>query len=83
MGELTFRVYDDMWPKLRIVGEWRGPGGNRVIFEERAQYDVAYLKFEGALHNQLRPLIEAVIARRKNPSGTPSTTSTQNQTNLT
>jgi hypothetical protein len=67
-AELTIQIHDDLWPKLRLVGQIRFVDGNRANFDETIMYDNAYNKFEGVLHNMLRPLCENVINRRKNPA---------------
>lgn len=74
MAKLEIEIFDDLWPKLRLVGMIKFDNGQRTPFDEKVNYDQAYMKFEGTLHNMLRPLINNVIDRRKNPAqflGTP------------
>lgn len=62
---VTFTIDDDLWPKLKIVGERMTDRGDRIAFIERAQYDLAYSQFENLVHNQLRPAVQQIIERRK------------------
>lgn len=68
MAKLEIEIFDDLWPKLRLVGTIRHNNGQSTHFDEKVLYDQAYSKFEGTLHNMLRPLINNVIDRRKNPA---------------
>jgi hypothetical protein len=58
-----FSIDDTMWPKLSMSGTRITTRGERIAFNEKQQYDLAYGAFENALHNQLRPAVEEVIKR--------------------
>lgn len=68
MGELHIQIFDDQWPKLRLVGTIKLVNGQSAHFDEKVLYDQAYNKFEGTCHNMLRKVVEAAINRRKNPA---------------
>lgn len=65
MGKLEIIIYDDQWPKLRLVGTYTTPTGEACHFDAKVNYDRAYTQFEGSLHNALRKVVDAVISRRK------------------
>jgi hypothetical protein len=58
-----FSIDDTMWPKLSLSGTRITTTGERVAFNEKQQYDLAYGAFENAIHNQLRPAVEEIIRR--------------------
>lgn len=61
---VEFSIDDTMWPKLRLAGTIITNTGQRIAFDERQQYDLAYGAFENALHNVLRPVVERLNSRR-------------------
>lgn len=64
MQQMHVTITDDRWPKLTIIIR-RETDSGPVVFQESFQYDGAYTQFEAALHNQLRPMVEQIIKRRK------------------
>jgi hypothetical protein len=65
LTRITLAIDDQSWPKLHISGERVGATGNRTAFEQKVQYDQAYMQFENLVHNQLRPVVTEIIERRK------------------
>ena len=65
LSRLTITIDDNFWPKLHIAGDRVSSTGDRVAFDEKQTYDLAYTAFENTVHNQLRPLVEEIIRRRK------------------
>ena len=65
--KVTFQIDDNEWPKLKLTGERFGPNGERSAFDQKMIYDQAYAQFENTIHNQLRPMVDALVARRKQP----------------
>lgn len=59
-----FSIDDTMWPKLKLSGLRVSTTGERVAFDAKQQYDLAYGAFENAIHNQLRPAVEEILKRR-------------------
>jgi hypothetical protein len=68
LARVTFSIDDTAWPKLKITGERISPTGDRVAFDDKQQYDLAYGCFENTLHNQLRLAVAGIIERRKQNS---------------
>lgn len=60
-----FSIDDTIWPKLQMSGTRITTIGERVVFTEKQQYDLAYGAFENALHNQLRPAVEEIVKRHQ------------------
>jgi hypothetical protein len=58
-----FSIDDTMWPKLSMSGTRITTVGDRIVFNEKQQYDLAYGAFENAIHNQLRPAVEEINRR--------------------
>lgn len=60
-----FSIDDTLWPKLSISGTRITTVGDRIVFAEKQQYDLAYGAFENTLHNQLRPAVEEIVRRHQ------------------
>lgn len=65
LTRITLTIDDTSWPKLHIAGLREGTQGDKVTFDQKIIFDQAYLQFENLLHNQLRPLVDELIRRRK------------------
>lgn len=63
--QITLTISDERWPILQAVGTRSSIGGAPSAVKEQQQYDLAYDKFEGTLHNLLRPAVEELIRRNK------------------
>jgi hypothetical protein len=61
---VEFSIDDTTWPKLRLAGTIITNRGERIAFDDRQSYDLAYVSFENALHNVLRPVVERLTKRR-------------------
>ena len=62
---LEVTILDDKWPKLRIVCRRQTSTGETSVTTLEQLYDGAYVMFEAALHNHLRPMVDELIQRRK------------------
>lgn len=65
LTRLTLTIDDNHWPKLHIAGARESTQGEKFAFDQKVLYDQAYLQFENLLHNQLRPLVDEIIRRRR------------------
>lgn len=65
LNRIQLTIDDTQWPKLHISGVRENTQGSKTVFDQKVFYDQAYLQFENVLHNQLRPLVEELIQRRK------------------
>lgn len=72
LNRLQLTIDDTQWPKLHISGSREDSQGGKVAFDQKVFFDQAYLQFENLLHNQLRPLVEEIIKRRKGAAQTPT-----------
>ncbi len=64
MVKLEVTIDDRLWPKLSMVAKRVNLDGSPVVLTQSILYDQAYNKFEGDLHNMLRPMVEQLIKRR-------------------
>lgn len=65
MLKLEIVVHDQQWPQVVITTTRESYGQGRVVTQDKVQYDLAYGKAEGMVHNQLKPMVEEIINRRK------------------
>lgn len=65
MVKLEVTIDDQQWPKLKMVGVRTALDGGKSTSTEIILHDQAYNKFEGELHNLLRPMVSELINRRK------------------
>jgi len=65
--QITLTISDERWPELTAVVQRSGTLGTAAAVTARQQYDLAFGKFETLFTNQLRPAVDALIARRKGP----------------
>lgn len=61
---VEFTIDDTTWPHLKLAGTRITTTGGRVAFDSKQTHDLAYVKFENDLHNQLRPAVEEIVSRR-------------------
>jgi hypothetical protein len=66
MVRMEVVIDDTKWPKLRIVIQRSTLNGTKTGFTREHLYDTSYSQFENDLHNNLRPMVEELVARRMN-----------------
>lgn len=66
LTRVEFTIDDTQWPKLHIAGQRTSTRGEKTVFDQKAQYDLAYTQFENAVHNALRPAVTEIVERHKN-----------------
>lgn len=65
MLKLEITIHDQLWPMVVITAQRESYANGRLVFQEKVQYDLAYGKAENMVHNQLKPMVEELINRRK------------------
>ena len=62
---LEVTIWDDKWPKLRIVCRRQTTSGEATITQREILYDQSLAMFETHLTNHLRPMVQELIQKRK------------------
>jgi hypothetical protein len=65
MLKLEVIIHDSEWPKMVITVNRESYAQGQITTQEKIQYDLCYDKAEVMVHNQLRPMVNELIARRK------------------
>jgi hypothetical protein len=65
MLKLEFVVHDEMWPQLTMTVTRESFRTGRVVQQDKKQYDLALGKAEEMMNNNLRFVIQEIIARHK------------------
>jgi hypothetical protein len=63
--KLEFVVNDTQWPMIALTVTRESWAGQRVVVQEKKQYDLAEVAAQGMLQNALRPLMQEIISRHK------------------
>lgn len=64
MERLELSIDDTKWPKLKMTITRTDVNGVKTSVVKEFQYDLAYIQFEGEVHNKLRPMVDNLIQRR-------------------
>lgn len=65
MLKLEVVVHDQQWPMITITVTRESFTQGRVVQQDKKQYDLAYVKAEEMVHNNLQRLVSELISRHK------------------